>query len=120
MPLNPQHAIAPGGIRCELSQEADGARRYVLQVPESAVPVAEACIEDLMSGRYQRQVKTEQDVVTAGLESLLRLVKRVEANWHTGQARRIVAFLACLYNRVSRPVELHHRPTHPPASLMVF
>jgi hypothetical protein len=66
MPLNPQHAIAPGGIRCELSQEADGARRYVLQVPESAVPVAEACIEDLMSGRYQRQVKTEQDVVTAG------------------------------------------------------
>jgi len=59
-----------------------------------------------MSGRCQRQVKAEQDVVTAGVESLHRLLKRVEANWHTGQSRRIVAFLAGLYNGSDYPFDL--------------
>jgi hypothetical protein len=106
MPPNPQHAIAPGRIHCQISEEADGTRRYVLQVPEAAVPVAEACVEDLMSGRYQRQAQAEQDVVTAGVSALHRLLKRVEDNWHTGQARRIVAFLAGLYNGTDYPFDL--------------
>jgi hypothetical protein len=106
MPLNPQHAIAPGRIHCQISEEADGARRYVLQVPEAAIPVAEACVEDLMSGHYQRQVQAEQDIVTAGVNALHRLVKRVEDNWHTGQSRRIVAFLAGLYNGTDYPFDL--------------
>jgi hypothetical protein len=38
------HAIAPGGIK--------GVRRHVLQVPANAVPIAEACVQDLMTGRY--------------------------------------------------------------------
>jgi hypothetical protein len=106
MPPNPQHAIAPGRIHCQISEEADGTRRYVLQVPEAAVPVAEACVEDLMSGRYQRQAQAEQDVVTAGVSALHRLLKRVEDNWHTGQARRIMAFLAGLYNGTDYPFDL--------------
>jgi hypothetical protein len=101
-----EHAIAPGGIHCRISKEADGTRRYVLEVPEAAIPVAEACVEDLMSGRYQRQIQAEQDVVTAGVTALHRLLKRVEDNWHTGQARRIVAFLAGLYNGTDYPFDL--------------
>lgn len=41
-----------------------------------------------MSGGYQRQVKAERDVVTSGVESLHRLLKRLEANWHTSESRR--------------------------------
>jgi hypothetical protein len=66
VPPNPQNAIAPGGIRCQIGEDADSACCHILQVPEAAVAVTEACIEDLMSGRHQRQVKTEQDIVTAG------------------------------------------------------
>jgi hypothetical protein len=61
-----RHAIAPGGITCHVTEEAGGARRYLLQVPASAVPVAQACVADLMNGRYRAEAVAEQDAVTAG------------------------------------------------------
>ena len=99
-------AIYPGGITGHITEEADGARRYVLQVPKAAVPIAQACVEDLMAGRYQRQIAAEQDVVSAGVAALHRLLERVQAHWHTGQSRRMVAFLAGLYNGGDYPFDL--------------
>lgn len=101
-----EHAIAPGRIHCQVSEEDEGARRYVLQVPAAAVPIAAACVEDLMAGRYQRQVAADQDVISAGLAALERLLERVAQHWHTGQSRRIVAFLAGLYNGTDYPFDL--------------
>jgi hypothetical protein len=46
------HAIAPGRISCQVSEDGQGVRRHVLQVPANAVPIAEACVQDLMTGRY--------------------------------------------------------------------
>ncbi len=106
MTRNSQHAIAPGRISVQVSEEADGARRYVLQVPQESVPVAQACLEDLMNARYQRQVAAEQDVISAGIAALHRLLERVAQHWHTGQSRRIVAFLAGLYNGADYPFDL--------------
>ena len=93
-----QTAIAPGRISVQVSEQPDGSRRYVLQVPQASIPVAQACLEDLMNARYQRQVTAEQNVVVTGIAALHRLLERVQQHWHTGQARRIVAFLAGLYN----------------------
>ena len=106
MPVKPQDAIAPGGIHCQVSHQADGTRRYVLEVPAEAVPIAEACVEDLMTGRYQRQVHAEHEVIADGVAALQRLIKRVQDNWHTGQSRRIVVFLAGLYNGTDYPFDL--------------
>jgi hypothetical protein len=39
----------------------------------------------------------------AGVGSLHRLLKRVQASWYTGHARRIVVFLAGLYNGTNYP-----------------
>lgn len=59
-----------------------------------------------MNGRYQRQVGAEQDVARAGTAALHRLLERVKAHWHTGQSRRIVSFLAGLYNGQDYPFDL--------------
>jgi hypothetical protein len=101
-----EHAIAPGGITCQVSEAAQGAKRYVLQVPATAVPVAEACIQDLMTGRYHAEVATTQDALVAGVAALNRLLERVKQHWHTGQSRRIVAFMAGLYNGSDYPFDL--------------
>jgi hypothetical protein len=103
---NSEHAIAPGGISCHVSDDAHGTRRYVLQVPAAAVPIAQACLEDLMSGRYRAEVAATQDAVIAGVAALHRLLDRVKQHWHTGQARRIVNFLAGLYNGTDFPFDL--------------
>jgi hypothetical protein len=100
------HAIAPGGITCHVTEEAKGARRYVLQVPADAVPTAQACVEDLMTGRYRAAVAAEQEAVAAGIAALHRLLERVKTHWHTGQFRRIVTFLAGLYNGTDYPFDL--------------
>jgi hypothetical protein len=101
-----QTAIAPGRISVQVSEQPDGTRRYVLQVPQASIPVAQACIEDLMNARYQRQVAADQDVASAGVAALQRLLERVKQNWHTGQSRRIVSFLAGLYNGTDYPFDL--------------
>jgi hypothetical protein len=59
-----------------------------------------------MNARYQRQVAADQDVVSAGIAALHRLLERVKHNWHTGQSRRIVSFLAGLYNGTDYPFDL--------------
>ena len=101
-----EHAIAPGGISCHVSEEPHGARRYVLQVPASAIPIAQACVEDLMSGRYRAEIAATQDAVTDGIAALHRLLERVKQHWHTGQSRRIVTFLAGMYNGTDFPFDL--------------
>jgi hypothetical protein len=101
-----EDAIAPGGISCQVNEEAQGARRYVLQVPATAIPIAQACLEDLMSGRYRAEVAATQDAVVAGIAALHRLLDRVKQHWHTGQSRRIVNFLAGLYNGTDFPFDL--------------
>jgi hypothetical protein len=101
-----QHAIAPGRISIQESAQADGGRRYVLQVPQASIPIAQACLQDLIQGRYQREVAAEQDVASAGVAALHRLLDRVKQHWHTGQSRRIVAFLAGLYNGQDYPFDL--------------
>jgi hypothetical protein len=45
-------------------------------------------------------------VVSAGIAALHRLLERVKHNWHTGQSRRIVSFLAGLYNGTDYPFDL--------------
>lgn len=101
-----QTAIAPGRISVQVSEHPAGSRRYVLQVPQASIPVAQACVEDLMNARYQRQVAADQDVVSAGIAAFHRLLERVKHNWHTGQSRRIVSFLAWLYNGTDYPLDL--------------
>jgi len=101
-----EERIAHGRIHCRVQPEADGARCYTLQIPTQLVPVAEACIRDLMSGRYHREVAAEADLVSAAVAALQRLLERVRQHWHTGQSRRIVAFLAGLYNGQDYPFDL--------------
>jgi hypothetical protein len=101
-----EHAIVPGGISCRVTEEANGGRRYLLQVPASAVHIADACVQDLMTGRYRLEVAAAQEAVAAGVAALHRLLERVKLHWHTGQSRRVVTFLAGLYGGSDYPFDL--------------
>ena len=70
------HRLHPRSL--PVQREADGARRHLLQIPAQLVPVAAECIRDLMSGRYDRQVAAETDLVSAGV---------VAAQLHNREAR---------------------------------
>jgi hypothetical protein len=63
------------GIRCNVIDEPTGARRYVLQVPALNVPLAQACIDDLLSGRYRADIPPQADDVTSAVMTLKRLIE---------------------------------------------
>ena len=65
------------GIRCDVSDEPKGARRYVLQVPAGAVPRAQALIDDLLSGRHHAQSPATDEDVGASLVAFRRLLEQM-------------------------------------------
>lgn len=64
-------------IRCDVSDEPTGARRYVLQVPARAVPRTQALIDDLLSGRYHAAAPTSSDDIGATLAAFRRLLEQM-------------------------------------------
>ena len=65
------------GIRCNVIDEPTGARRYVLQVPALDVPLAQACIDDLLSGRYRVAVPPTGDDIGSAVMTLKRLIEQM-------------------------------------------
>lgn len=65
------------GIRCNVIDEPAGARRYVLQVPAVDVPLAQACIDDLLSGRYRVEVPPNGDDIGSAVMALKRLIEQM-------------------------------------------
>jgi hypothetical protein len=64
-------------IRCDVSDEPKGARRYVLQVPAGAVPRAQALINDLLSGQYRASSPATDEDIGASLEAFRRLLEQM-------------------------------------------
>jgi len=48
------HAIAPGRISCQMSEDGKRGRRYVFQVSAYALTIAEACVQNLITGLLKK------------------------------------------------------------------
>ena len=65
------------GIRCDVTDEPEGARRYVLQVPASAVARAQALINDLLRGQNRVSSPATDEDISARLVALRRLLEQM-------------------------------------------
>jgi hypothetical protein len=64
-------------IQCDVSDEPEGARRYVLQVPARAVPRAQALINDLLNSQYRASLPATNEDLGASLVAFRRLLEQM-------------------------------------------
>jgi hypothetical protein len=71
------NAVDGIGIRCDVTDEPRGGRRYILEVPASAVPRAQALIDDLLGGRYRATSPGGKEDIGASLAEFRRLLEQM-------------------------------------------